>query len=95
MAARIVRLGSGEGTRWRSIRLQALAESPQAFGTTYAEAAQWDVSRWEAPVVEFATFIAIAGDSDSKVFRAPVLPADRDDMRTANPFPAARATIST
>jgi GNAT superfamily N-acetyltransferase len=67
--ARIVRLNAGEGERWRSIRLQALEESPHAFGTTYSEASQWDVTRWQAQVVEFATFVAVVDGRDVGVAR--------------------------
>jgi len=69
MTAQIVRLNQGEGERWRSIRLQALAESPHAFGTTYSEAAQWDVARWKAQVIEFATFVAVVDGIDVGVAR--------------------------
>lgn len=69
MTAQIVRLKPGEGERWRSIRLQALEESPHAFGTTYGEAAQWELTRWEAQVVEFATFVAVVHGRDVGVAR--------------------------
>jgi GNAT superfamily N-acetyltransferase len=69
MKAHIVRLNTGEGERWRSIRLQALEESPHAFGTTYSQASRWDVTRWEAQVVEFATFIAVVDGRDVGVAR--------------------------
>lgn len=68
--ARIERLQSGGGERWRSIRLSALSEAPYAFGTTYAEAARWPTARWEAQVVEFATFIAVVDGRDIGVARA-------------------------
>ncbi len=69
MEAQIERLQPGEGERWRRIRLSALAEAPYAFGTTYAQASQWDASRWEAQVVEFATFIALVDGCDVGVAR--------------------------
>jgi hypothetical protein len=73
MTARIVRLNAGEGQRWRSIRLQALEDAPHAFGTSYIEALQWDVMRWEAQVVEFATFVAVVHGRDVGVARgAPI-----------------------
>ena len=77
MTARVVRLNGGEGERWRSIRLQALEDSPRAFGTTYSEASQWAVSRWEAQVVEFATFVAVVDGRDVGVARG----ATHRDMR--------------
>jgi ribosomal protein S18 acetylase RimI-like enzyme len=67
--ARIEQLRPGEGDRWRCIRLKALREAPYAFGTTYAEATQWSVARWEAQVVEFATFVAVRDERDIGVAR--------------------------
>src|SRR5689334_15625349 len=69
MTARIDRLRPGEGDRWRRIRLKALQEAPTAFGTTYAEALQWRADRWEAQVVEFATFVAVLDGHDVGVAR--------------------------
>jgi GNAT superfamily N-acetyltransferase len=69
MIARIDRLSPGEGDRWRRIRLRALQEAPYAFGTTYAEASQWTDARWEAQVVEFATFVAVLDGQDVGVAR--------------------------
>jgi GNAT superfamily N-acetyltransferase len=69
MMARIERLRPGEGDRWRCMRLKALQEAPYAFGTTYAEASQWSAARWEAQVVEFATFLAVLDGSDVGVAR--------------------------
>jgi GNAT superfamily N-acetyltransferase len=69
MISRIDRLRPGEGDRWRRIRLRALQEAPYAFGTTYAEASQWDAARWEAQVVEVATFVAVLDGRDVGVAR--------------------------
>ena len=69
MMARIERLRQGEGDRWRCIRLKALQEAPYAFGTTHAEASQWSAARWEAQVVEFATFVAVLDGRDVGVAR--------------------------
>jgi len=69
MMTRIDRLRPGESDRWRRIRLRALQEDPYAFGTTYAEASQWDAARWEAQVVEFATFVAVLDGHDVGVAR--------------------------
>jgi GNAT superfamily N-acetyltransferase len=69
MRARIVRLRPGEGDRWRRIRLTALQEAPYAFGTKYAEASQWTAARWEAQVVEVATFVAVLDGRDVGVAR--------------------------
>jgi GNAT superfamily N-acetyltransferase len=69
MKAQLERLRPGEGERWRRIRLSALTEAPHAFGTTYAQAAQWDPARWEAQVVELATFVALIDGRDVGVAR--------------------------
>lgn len=66
---RVERLRPGEGDRWRRIRLQALEEAPYAFGTTYEQAVQWEASRWEQQVVEFATFVAVLEGQDVGVAR--------------------------
>lgn len=79
MTARIERLRPGEGDRWRRIRLKALQEAPYAFGTTYAQASQWSASRWEAQVVEFATFVAVLDGRDVSVARGAAHP--RNDER--------------
>lgn len=69
MMARIDRLRPGEGDRWRRIRLRALQEAPYAFGTTYTKASQWSAARWDAQVVEFATFVAVLDGHDVGVAR--------------------------
>lgn len=69
MNARIERLQPGDGARWRCIRLQALQEAPYAFSTTYAAAALWSADRWEAQVLEVATFVAVVDGRDVGVAR--------------------------
>jgi GNAT superfamily N-acetyltransferase len=69
MTVRIDRLRTGEGDRWRRIRLQALRDAPYAFGTTHASAAGWTAARWEAQVAEFATFVAVVDGGDVGVVR--------------------------
>jgi len=53
----IQRLNEGEGARLRAIRIRALADAPDAFGTTLAEAEAWDDARWEQQVVALPTFV--------------------------------------
>jgi GNAT superfamily N-acetyltransferase len=79
MIVRVDRLRPGEGDRWRSIRLTALAEASYAFGTTHAEASQWNAARWETQVVEFATFVAVVDGRDVGVARGASHP--RGDVR--------------
>jgi GNAT superfamily N-acetyltransferase len=79
MRPRIERLQSGEGERWRSIRLCALEEAPYAFGTTLAEAARWSSARWAAQVTEFSTFVAVIDGRDVGVARGAAQP--RSELR--------------
>lgn len=79
MAVRIERLQPGEGERWRGIRLSALAEAPYAFSTTHAQAEAWSAARWEAQVVELATFVAVVDGRDVGVARG--APHERSDAR--------------
>lgn len=69
MTVQIERLTSGEGARWRSIRLRALSEAAHAFGTTYGETVRWTDARWEAQVTQFATFVAVLDGRDVGVAR--------------------------
>jgi GNAT superfamily N-acetyltransferase len=60
----IQRLNSTEGERWRSIRLAALLDAPDAFGTTLAEANAFPPELWSRQVGEFPTFIAVLDGVD-------------------------------
>ena len=66
----IQRLNSTEGERWRSIRLAALHDAPDAFGTTLAEANAFPPELWSRQVGEFPTFIAVLDGLDVGVVRA-------------------------
>jgi len=91
MQARIERLEPGEGERWRRIRLRALLEAPHAFSTTHATAAQWSAERWEAQVVELATFVAVIDGHDVGVARGAVhLDGDLRELISMWVAPSAR-----
>jgi GNAT superfamily N-acetyltransferase len=79
MTTRIDRLQPGEGDRWRRIRLRALTEDPSAFSTTQSDVSRWTAARWEAQVVELATFVAVVDGEDVGVARGAVHP--RGDVR--------------
>lgn len=65
----IRRLGLGEEMLYRGVRLASLAESPDAFSSSYAEAMERDESSWHvqadasATGGDRATFIAIDGEA--------------------------------
>jgi GNAT superfamily N-acetyltransferase len=62
--AKIERLIAGEGERLRAIRLRALQESPDAFATTWEQAAVQPPESWERQLQQLATFVATVDDSD-------------------------------
>jgi GNAT superfamily N-acetyltransferase len=55
----VVRPGGVEDAdRLRAIRLEALADSPDAFGATYAESSTWSDARWEAAARDWNVYLA-------------------------------------
>jgi GNAT superfamily N-acetyltransferase len=71
-AATIERLGSGDGERLRAIRLRALADAPDAFGTTLMEASARPLEGWEQMLRELPTFVASANGCDVGLVRSTV-----------------------
>lgn len=65
----IERLAADEGLRLRTIRLRALADAPDAFGTTYDEAAGQPLDSWTAQLQEIATFLAVVDGEDVGLVR--------------------------
>ena len=80
MGTTIERLAAHEGERWREIRLRALQEAPDAFGTTFAQASAWPDDRWRKQVAEIATFAAVIDGNDVGVARGAGHPT-RPDVR--------------
>lgn len=66
---KVVRLGPGEETRLRTIRLAALRESPDAFGSTAAEVATRPPESWTQQLAELPTFVAVSGGEDAGIVR--------------------------
>jgi GNAT superfamily N-acetyltransferase len=58
------RLSIDEGPRLRHIRLRALADAPDAFGSTYAEVSARPLEIWPQQLQEIATFVAVNGGED-------------------------------
>ena len=65
----IERLAANEGQRLRTIRLRALGDAPDAFGTTYDEAAARPLDSWSAQLKEIATFAAVVDGEDVGLVR--------------------------
>jgi GNAT superfamily N-acetyltransferase len=67
--ATIERLAAGDGERLRAIRLRALKDSPDAFGTTFKEAAAQPPESWELQLEQLATFVATTNGCDVGLVR--------------------------
>ncbi|MCY3738699.1 MAG: GNAT family N-acetyltransferase [Gemmatimonadaceae bacterium] len=65
----IRRLGAHEGPRLRAIRLRALAEAPDAFGSTHDEAEARPPDSWDAQLREIPTFVAVVDGEDVGIVR--------------------------
>ena len=69
-------LAADEGLRLRTIRLRALADAPDAFGTTYDETVARPLDSWAAQLQEIATFVAVVDGEDMGLVRGA-----RDDLQ--------------
>lgn len=72
----IERLRPGDGPRLRALRLRALADAPDAFGSTLEGAEGRSTEDWEAQVERLPTFVWREGDADLGMVRG--TPHDRD-----------------
>jgi GNAT superfamily N-acetyltransferase len=66
---RLERLDVDEGLRLRAIRLRALQDAPDAFGSTYEEAVGRAPESWSKQLAELPTFVAVKGDLDVGMVR--------------------------
>ncbi|MDC0668038.1 GNAT family N-acetyltransferase [Nannocystis radixulma] len=66
----IVRLGAHEVDRLRTLRLAALRDAPDAFGSTLAEAAARSAADWQRQLVDLATFVAVDAGRDVGMVRS-------------------------
>lgn len=65
----IERLTPADGARLRAIRLRSLQDAPEAFATTWEEAAGWSLEIWDRHLTERPTFVATARGSDYGLVR--------------------------
>jgi GNAT superfamily N-acetyltransferase len=66
---RFEQLTQDEGTRLRAIRLRALEDAPDAFGTTLEEASATPAEVWTKQVVSLPTFVAVEDGRDVAMVR--------------------------
>jgi GNAT superfamily N-acetyltransferase len=71
------RLTADEGLRLRTIRLRALLDAPQAFGSTSEETAARPSESWSQQLLDLPTFVAVKDGFDVGIVRCA-----RDKTRT-------------
>ncbi|MEO0915100.1 MAG: GNAT family N-acetyltransferase [Pseudomonadota bacterium] len=62
-------MAAGEAARFRALRLAALRDAPDAFGTTLAEAEALSDAEWGAALMRSATFVASRDGRDCGLLR--------------------------
>jgi ribosomal protein S18 acetylase RimI-like enzyme len=62
LRALVVRLGPQDWERARDVRIASLAQAPQAFGSTVADALTFDEGRWRNRLETATTWHAVLGD---------------------------------
>lgn len=82
----IRRICTGDGTRLREVRLRALRADPDAFGSTYEEAASRESAWWEDRIIDSATgndqFLAVVENGEEFIgLIGAYTPAGRPDVR--------------
>lgn len=60
---------AGEGPRLRAIRLRALLDAPDAFGTTFEEAVAQPAENWLKQLLDLPTFVAVHAKCDVGLVR--------------------------
>ena len=63
------RLSAKEGPRLRTIRLRALLDAPDAFGSTFEEAVARPEESWSQQVLKLPTFVAVIDGLDVGMVR--------------------------
>ena len=63
LAVTVRRTGPGDAHALREIRLEALADSPDAYGSTLAEVRRWPARHWRRIAREGHYFLAFVGGS--------------------------------
>jgi GNAT superfamily N-acetyltransferase len=66
---RLEQLTSDDRARLRAIRLRALADAPDAFSSTFEEAAARPAASWSQQLLELPTFVAVRDGVDVGIVR--------------------------
>ena len=77
----IHRLSVDDWQRLKQLRLAALSDAPQAFGSTLVGAERYSAADWRKQIEELATFVAVSEKKDIGIVRGAV-----DDSEANNAF---------
>jgi ribosomal protein S18 acetylase RimI-like enzyme len=61
---RFEQLTASDAQRFRALRLRALRDSPEAFGTTHEQAFARPIEEWAEQLAEIPTFVAVRDGAD-------------------------------
>ena len=65
LVAQIEVLTAQDWGRYKALRLRALLDAPDAFGTAYADEKDWDAAQWQRRLTGvYVTFAAVRGGQD-------------------------------
>ncbi len=67
---KVITLTLQDWVRLRDVRIAALRDAPDAFGSTLVEALQKDTAQWQAELASLQTFVAVADSHDVGMVRA-------------------------
>lgn len=81
---RIERLNGDGWQRLKAVRLAALADAPDAFGSTLAQARRYEESEWRQQLETLATFVAVVETLDVGVARGIADETSPDDALLAS-----------
>jgi len=74
----IEQLRPDEWERLKAVRLRALADAPDAFGSTFDQVSLWRDTRWQEQCRTIPTFVAVIDGSDVGMVRGAASPEQSD-----------------
>ncbi|MCJ8333635.1 MAG: GNAT family N-acetyltransferase [Epibacterium sp.] len=89
---KIEQLAAADWSRYRSLRLRALQDNPEAFCTSYETEATWDADQWQRRLTgSSATFVAVLEGRDCGLVTAAALRGQPQDAGLFGMWVAAEA----
>src|SRR5215813_4148445 len=87
------RLSMDEALRLRHIRLRALADAPDAFGSTYADVSAHPLDMWRQQLQESVTFVAVRDGEDVGIVRCASVEHQHDTCVAQKYHPSLRDSV--